>query len=114
MSLKIKIKSGEENLLDEINKKIKIQAIVTWICDSDGDFTLAHGSYIEEAWMHPNVINKNNELVFGIIGRKDKQLSSKVYAYYHSKLLEVLLLFFDTKIDSIEISSIKDYYDRFM
>ena len=48
----------------------------------------------------------DNIIKFGIISRRNVKLSSIVYAIYHSRFSEMLLIHFDKYIKKIEISSL--------
>lgn len=83
------------NLLVEIKKTIDTKAIETWSYDSDGDFTHTPEQWKLKAWLRPKI--GTGELMFGIIGRNDVQLSTYIYGVYHGRFIEMLLNHFDNK-----------------
>jgi hypothetical protein len=112
MSIHIKT-HDPSGLLQDIVDKAKHDELDTWSIDDDGDFTHTPPQWKCEAWLSPCEINpESTELVFGIIKRKDKNLSKAVYAVYHGRFAEMLLTHFDSKIDSIELTSYPDENDH--
>lgn len=94
-----------QRIKDGINKK----NIDTWICDGSGDFTHDTDQWRFHAWMRPYI--ETSRVVFGIICRKDRNLSITDYAIYHGRFAEMLLRHFDTTCKSLEITplGIKKY-----
>lgn len=91
-----------QQLLDRINEGIENQAIQTWESDSEGDFTHV-SQWKEKAWLRPKV--GDNELIFGLIGRKDESMKKLIYGIYHGRFAEMLLSHFDTMIHDIQLTS---------
>ena len=81
-----------------------------WLVDQEGDFRL--GSERDAAWFRPFVTG--DFLVFGIIGRKDSDMSSRTYAQYHSSLIDFVLAHYDGMFSDVRATAKKDEsYDRF-
>lgn len=96
-------------LLAEIKKAIDIHEIVTWEYDSDGDFTHVPEQWKNKAWLRPYI--ETNRLVFGIVDRKDVNLSLDEYAIYHGRFIEMLLEHFDKQCGEIQVSPLGTDYD---
>lgn len=94
-----------DSLLTKIKAAIDEQQIVTWEYDEDDDFTAIQPQWNREAWMHPYIVN-NKCIQFGIVQRRDVPITSDVYAVYHGRFAEMLLMHFDKYILNIEISSL--------
>jgi len=94
-----------DSLLTKIMAAIDDQHILTWEYDEDGDFTATQPQWNNEAWMHPFKIS-DKCIQFGIVQRRDVPITSDVYAVYHGRFTEMLLMHFDKYISNIEISSL--------
>lgn len=82
-------------LLKAFKKAIDDGHISTWSYDSQGDFTHTPEQWNKLAWFRPKVIEKK-QLVFSIIRPKNRNISSEVYAVYHGRFLESILVHCDT------------------
>lgn len=91
-----------QGLLDNIRKNIESQTIQTWNEDSEGDFTHV-SQWKEKAWFKPFI--RENRLDFGLIGRKDEDMTKMIYGVYHGRFSEMLLTHFDLMINSIELTT---------
>lgn len=100
-----------EQLLKAIYKAIDDKKVVTWIYDKDKDFTHANTQWENKAWLHPEVLEK--ELRFGILGRKEVEMSPQVYAIYHGRFVEMLLAHFDSMFGHVITTSQKTSPDNF-
>ena len=90
-------------LLDKIYDAIDKKNAEKWICTEDGRLT--YGTLL---WKN------EKELRFGLLKRKDrKHISSKLYATYHSKLIEMLLLKFDKDFNSVTATANRTDPDTF-
>ncbi len=96
-------------LVRSIRDGIANQKIETWLCDNDGDFTHDTDQWRNQAWITPFV--EEGRVVFGIIGRKDRNLKVVEYAIYHGRFVEMLLTHFDKTCQSIEVSPLATKYD---
>lgn len=101
MAIFVKTKEPSE-LLYRIREGIRKQNIDTWLCDNAGDFTHDTDQWRYRAWMRPYV--EADRLVFGIVCRKDRNLSVTEYAIYHGRFTEMLLRHFDTLCNGIEVT----------
>ncbi len=93
-----------DDLLKEINVLIGLNRIQTWEYDSMGDYTMNPPQWRKQAWMRFQK-EAGNKIKFGIVQRRDVNLSKEVYAVYHGRFTEMLLAHFDDHIISIEVSS---------
>lgn len=100
-----------EELLEHIKNLIDQRRITSWIYDKDGDFTLAHLINTQRAWFHPTIAD--GKLRFCIIGVNNEIMKKSTYAKYHSRLISILLEYFDDEFLSARISARKSIYDKF-
>lgn len=96
-------------LVKKIQDGIENHSIETWLCDSAGDFTHDTDQWRYRAWMTPFI--EENRVVFGIICRKDRNLSISEYAIYHGRFVEMLLRHFDKTCNDIRVSPLATKYD---
>ncbi len=87
--------STPNKVLSSFKKAIDDGLIVTWSYDKDGDFTHTAQQWKYLAWFRPEV-ESGKELTFFIIKPKSKTISSEVYAIYHGRLIESLLVHCDS------------------
>ena len=107
MAIHIKCKNTADDLYESIFELAEEQGgIDTWIVDNEGDFTHIPPQWREKAWLRRSTSMNKNELVFGIIGRKDMEMSKTIYAVYHGRFVEMLLTHFDLEIEEIKVSSL--------
>ncbi|MBO5427799.1 MAG: hypothetical protein J6K01_00740 [Paludibacteraceae bacterium] len=92
-----------ESLLKGINDLIDNNRIQTWEYDLMGDYTMTPPQWRAQAWMRP-AVKVGRTIKFGIIKRRDVNISKEVYAVYHGRFAEMLLAHFDVNIESLEIS----------
>lgn len=97
-------------LVQNIKEKIDKGNIDTWSYDKEGDFTHSPGQWIYHAWIRP--IYEENRVVFAILGRNDKNLSTVDYAVYHGRFVEMLLMHFDATCEKIEVTPLASQYDK--
>lgn len=90
MAVFIKVKDPK-GLLDDIKSAVENGEIQTWVCDSDGDFTLSDEDLKNEAWFHPYQV-VGDTLVFGIVGRKNVKMPMSLFSTYHGELTKTLLM----------------------
>ena len=102
--------SDPAGVLQAFKDLIESNRVVTWIIDSDGDFTHATKQWINLAWMRPQV--EQTELVFNMIRNTQVVVTSELYAIYHGRLAESLLAHLDTRIDQCRLSSMPEHGDR--
>ena len=100
MAIYIKTENPKE-LLEKIKAKISEHYWSEWKIDKDGDFANQY-DYMEKAWLKPKIMPKN--LVMGIIGRKDMDMTTNTYAYFHSQFCKFILEKFDNDIISIRVT----------
>lgn len=87
-------------LLYEIKLAIDDGRIKAWLCDKDGDFTHTADIWKNRAWLRPKIQNGRLELF--IIAPIRTNISSEVYAVFHGRFIEAVLIhcdkFFDNSI----------------
>jgi len=84
-----------KKLLAEFKKAIDDGKVVTWSYDADGDFTHTAQQWESLAWLRPKVIEKA-ELILSIVKPKNAKISSEVYAIYHGRFIESMLVHCDS------------------
>lgn len=82
-----------QKLLDEFKKAIKEGKIATWSSDKDGDFTHTPEQWKNRAWLRPKI--ESAKLALYILRPKDTNITSLVYAVYHGRFVESMLLHCD-------------------
>lgn len=103
MAIIIKSNNPQE-VLDLFIKSIKEHDIVTWLIDSDGDFTIANTKWTYKAWMRPIIQEESNMLIFGFVSSKKYNITKGLYGIYHGRMAVTLLAHYDELITSIEIN----------
>ncbi len=76
-------------LLAAFKRGIDDKHIVTWSCDTDGDFTHTPEQWKNKAWLRPEL--KAGELSLYIVKPQNAGVSSEVYAVYHGRFIEAML-----------------------
>ena len=102
--------NSPEQLRDSFTSAIRDLQIVTWVVDSDGDFTIKRELWRNHAWMRFYKID-DGSIAFGIVESKKYPLMKDLYGIMHGRLVATLLTHFDGLIKDIEITSQLD--DRF-
>lgn len=109
--MSIKVKTNNPSLLiNDIKKLIDEKKIDTWKYDSDGDFTHSVPQWVYHAWIRSKIVGVD-EVVFSILGRKDRKMTTIEYAVYHGRFVEMLLTHFDKVCKNIDVSSLPTVYD---
>jgi hypothetical protein len=85
-------------LLSSLKEGMSDGTVTTWICDSDGDFTMSSDIWKHKAWLRPKV--KEDSLALHIFPPNNTKMSTSVYAVYHARFVEMLLRHFDSKFQS--------------
>jgi hypothetical protein len=94
-------------LLAAYKKAIDDGHISTWSYDEDGDFTHTADQWLRKAWLRPKV-KEAEELVFHVLAPKETQLSSVLYAIYHGRFMESMLLHCDTLFELGSVSAMPE------
>jgi hypothetical protein len=95
-----------KDLLASIRKAIDESKVETWSYDQDGDFTHTPNQWIYQAWLRPVVVP--GALIFGLVGKKDVQMTKVVYGVYHGRFTEMLLTHFDDDFSAANATAQKD------
>ena len=90
-------------LLSSLRDGMSDRTVKTWICDSDGDFTMSSDNWKHKAWLRPTV--KEDSLALHIFPPKNTNISTTVYAVYHARFVEMLLRHFDTKFRGTRVTA---------
>jgi hypothetical protein len=93
-------------LLAAIKKEIEQKTVETWRYDADGDFTHTPNQWAYQAWLRPVVAP--GTLIFGLLGKKDTQMTKVVYGVYHGRFIEMLLTHFDDQFSAASATAQKD------
>lgn len=83
-----------KKLLAAFKAAINEGKVVTWGYDADGDFTHTAQQWKSQAWLRPKII-ENTELVFTIVKPQNSKISSEIYAIYHGRFIESMLVHCD-------------------
>lgn len=84
-----------KKLLSSFKKAIDDGRVVTWAYDEEGDFTHTAEQWKSLAWLRPK-IKEGETLVFSIIKPQDSKISSEIYAIYHGRFIESMLVHCDS------------------
>lgn len=98
-------------LVQDIKSYIDDKKIVTWMYDDDGDFTHDTDQWRYNAWIRPVIKKNDNQVIFSILCRNDRNLSVRDYAIYHGRFVEILLTYFDKLCIEIKVSPLATHYD---
>jgi PIN like domain len=99
-----------EALLSAIKRKIAEGTIKTWKLDEDGDLTLTSENFVNQAWMRPSVLS--DRLLFNIVGKKNADMSNQLYAVYHARLVQMLLIYFDEMLSTATATALPTKGDQ--
>ena len=99
-----------DKLLATFKKAIDENHISTWSNDKDRDFTHTPDQWKNKAWLRPHT--KVGQLVFTIINQKDTKISSLLYAVYHGRFIESMLLHCDTLFSDGSATALPTSEDR--
>jgi len=92
MALHFKTASPQK-LLTTYKKAIDDGHVKTWEYDAEGDFTHTAEQWNRSAWLRPKI--RPGELLLIILAPKEVKLSSEVYAIYHGRFIESMLIHCD-------------------
>jgi len=84
-----------KKLIAEFKKAIDDGKVVTWSYDNDGDFTHTAQQWKSLAWLRPR-IKEGEELILVIVKPQNSKISSEVYAIYHGRFIESMLVHCDS------------------
>src|ERR1035437_4375543 len=87
--------STPKKLLNSFKQAIDEGKVVTWSYDTEGDFTHSAQQWKSLAWLRPKV-KESEALVFNIIKPQNSKISSEVYAIYHGRFIESMLVHCDS------------------
>jgi len=87
-----------KKLLAAFKQAISDGKVVTWSYDADGDFTHTAQQWKSLAWLRPRTKEKE-ELILTIVKPKDSKISSEIYAIYHGRFIESMLVHCDSLFD---------------
>ena len=106
-NMAIKVRTNDPlGLLAAIKKAIDNGHVVTWSYDKDGDFTHTTQQWKDQAWLKPEVKEKEGELNFSILKPKNvERISDEIHGIYHGRFSEMLLAHFRAKIREIVLTT---------
>jgi hypothetical protein len=84
-----------KKLLATFKTAIDNEKVVTWAYDADGDFTHTAKQWELQAWLRPRVV-ESEALILSIVQPKNTKISSEVYAIYHGRFIESMLVHCDS------------------
>ena len=106
--------ANPDQLLDKIYEAIDNKKADKWVRTADGRLTYGTLLWKNEAFLKPEIWVDDNQLRFGLLKRKDrKHITSKLYALFHVKLMEMLLTHFDNDFKSVTATATKETPDNF-
>jgi len=82
-----------QKLLAEFKKAIKEGRVVTWSYDKDDDFTHTPEQWKNQAWLRPKI--ESDKLALYILRPKNTSITSEIYAVYHGRFIESMLVHCD-------------------
>ncbi len=85
--------SNPQKLLTEFKNAIKEGRVTTWSYDEDGDFTHSPDQWKYKAWLIPSI--EEDKLALYILKPKNVNISTEVYAVYHGRFIESMLVHCD-------------------
>lgn len=85
--------SNPGGLLKEFKKAIDEGHVTTWSYDNVGDFTHTPNQWKNHAWLRPKM--NTDTLAFYIIRPAGVNITSEVYAVYHGRFIESMLVHCD-------------------
>ena len=101
-------------LLDKIYEAIDTRKAEKWLRTADGFLTYGSFSMKGEAFFKPQIWVDDDELRFGLLKRKGrKHMTTKIYATFHTKLVEILLSQFDTLFYNVTVSATRTEPDNY-
>lgn len=103
--------STPKKLLASFKQAIDEGKVLTWSYDKDGDFTHTAQQWKSLAWLRPK-IKERESLVLNIIKPQNSKISSEVYAVYHGRFIESMLVHCDSLFKRATASSFPDEDDR--
>ncbi len=108
MSVQI-ITNSPSSLLTAFKKAMIEKRIVTWSCDSQGDFTHETNQWKNLAWFRPQI--QSDRIVLNIIKPKNNNISREIYAIYHGRIIESFLAHFDESFKTAFATAIPENGD---
>lgn len=100
MAIKV-VTTKPDWFISDIKSQIDENHIETWCYDEDGDFTHCSSQWNRIAWFRPFILD--NQVIFGIIGRKGINISAAEYGIYHGRFVEMLVTHYLNSVASISI-----------
>ena len=82
-----------EKLLKEFKLAVAEGRVSSWICDADGDFTLTLELWKNKAWLKPKI--EIGGLTLNLIRPKKANITSQVYAAFHGRFIQTMLIHCD-------------------
>jgi hypothetical protein len=90
-------------LLKDIRGEIEGRRILGWSFDSDGDF-FPTGNSEHHGWLRPRL--GSDRITFNVLAPQESHMSKATYAFIHGRFAEMLLEFFDLRLESVSLTSL--------
>lgn len=103
--------STPKKLLANFKAAIDDGRVATWSYDTDGDFTHTAQQWRSLAWLRPR-IKEGEALIFSIIKPRDSAISTEVYAIYHGRFIESLLVHCDKLFSGVTATALPSDGDK--
>ena len=101
--------TSPKDLLNAIKKAIDDGHVLTWSYDDDGDFTHTAEQWKKRAWLRPKIVG--GELVFYILNPKNLNISVGIYAVYHGRFIETMLVHCDSLFSKVTATALAENED---
>ncbi len=102
--------SSPSKLLASFKDSIDKGHVATWSYDKDGDFTHTAEQWKYAAWLRPR--RTDNALILSIIKPKNKNISKEIYAIYHGRFVESMLVHCDLLFTNVFVTAFPSDDDR--
>jgi hypothetical protein len=76
-------------LLADFKNKIRQGHIVTWSCDTDGDFTHTPQQWAQKAWLRPQLLP--DRLRLAILKPTGSNVTWPIYGVFHGRFIESMI-----------------------
>ena len=95
--------SNPAGLLADLRRGISQGTIRTWEETEKDLFTHTPKQWNREAWFTPKILRDG--IAFGILKRKDRDLTREIYGIYHGRFTEELIIHLSRYFDHTGVSS---------
>jgi hypothetical protein len=96
--------SDPRALLSAIESAVLGGEVAAWSVDTDGDFNHSPEKWKGKAWFRRKV--SEGKIVFSIVTPQKTVMTKTIYALYHGRFIEMLLLHFGTQFQRVEATAL--------